>query len=336
MIVSLFQLVLLFMIAGPASQAFALPQSGAVRDRAKWDQYGVNLTYAVYQYDAARSPEMNDITRLSGTFSTAEEEIAYLKEKYKLEEVEVRHARSVGLIKDEAFNDAVLLGPEYMTFYLITRSIARGHMKLDFRVRYANKPMLEVEGVEFSNFETVLLRGEAGAFGIKYFIGAGGRRESAPIERTLLVSVTPEITPLQNLRNRPEQLSRPTDENGSPVGLKEGDRFTPPVALERVVPRFESSLRVRGSVLLTGIVTAEGEMRNVRVIRGIDSVIDDRAVDAFRRYRFSPALLNGKPVSATYTEELSFDPGPPSLLEIQQEIEKQREKEKEKKKDKKP
>jgi hypothetical protein len=65
-------------------------------------------------------------------------------------------------------------------------------------------------------------------------------------------------------------------------------------------------------------------------------VIDDRAVEAFRQYKFSPALLNGKQVHATYSEEIVFAPPPPSTLEIQQEIERQRRKEKEEKKKKKP
>ena len=82
-----------------------------------------------------------------------------------------------------------------------------------------------------------------------------------------------------------------------------------------------------GAVLLSGVVTPEGKMINVRVLRGLDSVIDERAVDAFRQYHFSPALLNGKPVHATYREELTFG-RQPTLQEVQQELERQREKEK--------
>jgi TonB family protein len=307
--------------------AAALAQSGS---RAGGRPYGVNLTYAVYQYDAVRSPSLEEVTRLTSTFSTPQEEIAHLKEKYRLEEVEVRHIRSVGLKSEEMFNDAVLLGPEYMVFWITPREVARGYMKLDLKVRYANDPLLNASGVEFDNFETVAIRGGRGMFGIKYFVGAGGRQESAPIERTLLVSVTPEIVPLASLRNRPEDLSRPVDEYGSPLQTKEGDRFTPPVALDRVVPKFDTGRGVNGSVTLAGIVTPEGKIINVRVLRSIDPIIDDRAIEAFRKYRFSPALLNGKPVYATWREEITFAPGPPSILDIQREIEEQRRIEKEK------
>jgi TonB family protein len=316
-----------FLLPGPA---FA--QSGAASSRGTTRPYGVNLTFAVYQYDAARSPEIQQITRLASTFSTPEEEIAYLKEKHKLEEVVVRHIRAVGLRSGEVFNDAVLLGPEYMAFSIVPQEVIRGYMKLDLRVRYANEPLLDVKAVEFDNYETVMLRGGKGMFGVKLFIGAGGRQESAPVERALLVSVTPEIVPLASLRDRPQQLSHPVDEYGGPLQTKEDDRFTPPVVLDRIVPTFESGRTIRGSVLLAGTVTPEGKVINVKVLRSIDPVIDQRAVDAFRQYRFSPALLNGKPVHATYRQEITFASAPPSLVEIQQELERQRREEKEKRK----
>ena len=308
-------------------------QSGSGNSRANYREYGVNLTFAIYQYDAQRSPSLEEVTRLAGTYSTAQDEMAYLKDKHKLEEIAVRHVRSVGLRSNETFNDAVLLGPEYMVFFVTPRDIIRGYMKLDIRVRYANAALLEMKGIEFDNYETVLLRGGKGMFGLKYFVGSGGRQESVPTERTLLVSVTPEIVPVSNLRNRPEQLSRPVDEYGGAVQMQESDRFTPPVAMERVAPKFESTRSVRGAVLVGGVVTPEGNIINVRVVRSLDPVIDERAVEAFRQYKFSPALLNGKPVYATYREEIAFAAAPPSILEIEEQQRKQREAEKEKEKE---
>ena len=322
---------LLAVIVGLILPVFALAQSGATGTRVSSRAYGVNLTFAVYQYEEMRSPAMEEVTRLAGTFSSAAEEMAHLREKYKLEGVEVRHVREVGLRGGETFLDAVLLGPQYMDFRVTPQEVARGYMKLDMRVRYGNEVLLDAKGVEFDNFETVLLRGGKGMFGVKYFIGAGGRQESAPVERTLLISVTPEIVPATGLRNRPEQLSHPVDEYGSPIRLNEGDRFTPPVALERVAPKFETGRGVNGSVLLGGTVTPDGRVINVRVVRSLDPVIDERAIEAFRQYKFSPALLNGKPVHATYREEVTFARPGPSFQELQEEMRKQREKEKEKK-----
>jgi TonB family protein len=287
-------------------------------------EYGVNLTVAIFQYDPQRSAAIEEVTHLSGTYSTAEEELGYIKDKQKLDDMAVRHVRAVGLRSNETFNDAVLLGPEYMTIAVTPVEVIRGFMKLDIRVRYANQPLLDMKNIEFENFETVLLRGGKGMFGAKYYIGAGGAQQSAPIERTLLVSVTPQIVPVANLQNRPQQLSHPVDEFGAPVAMKESDRFTPPVPLDRVVPKFESGRPVRGSVLLAGVVTPEGKITNIRAVRSLDPVIDDRAIEAFRQYKFSPALLNGKPIYATYREEISF-----GLTPEQQQLEEERRREQE-------
>ena len=325
--------LMLFVLLCQVLTATAQSGGGGVRPDGK--EYAVNLTFAVYQYDALRSSAMQELTRLAGTYSTAQEEIAYLKDKYKLDELAVRHIRSIGLRSGESFNDAVLLGPQYMVFTVTPRDVVRGYMKLDVRVLYGNEPLLEMKGVAFDNFETVVLRGGKGMFGAKYFVGAGGRQESVPAERTLLVSVTPEIIPVANLRNRPLELSHPVDEYGGAIHIKEGDRFTPPVTLERVPPVFESGRAVRGSVWLGGVVTPDGKISNIRILRSVDPVIDERAVEAFRQYKFSPALLNGKPVFATYREEITFAPPPPSLLEIEEQQRKERELEKEREKQKK-
>ena len=87
-------------------------------------------------------------------------------------------------------------------------------------------------------------------------------------------------------------------------------------------------------MLLGGVVTPEGKIINIRILRSLDPVIDERAVAAIRQYKFSPALLNAKPVFATYREELTFAVAPPSILEIEDEQRKQRELEKEREKQK--
>jgi hypothetical protein len=73
-------------------------------------------------------------------------------------------------------------------------------------------------------------------------------------------------------------------------------------------------------------VTPEGKIINIRVMRSLDPVIDERAVGAFRQYKFSPALLNGNAVFATYREEITFAAPQPSASELEEQQKKQREK----------
>jgi TonB family protein len=323
-----------------AASVAALAQSGAAGgSRAGSREYGVNLTIATYQYDESKSASVEQVTRLSGTFSSAGDEIAHMKDKYRIDEVANRHIRSVGLRTDETFNDAVLMGADYMIFTMTPRNIVKGHMKLELKVRYGGKPLLDISGVEVDNFETLMLRGGKGMFGLKFFVGSGGKQDSVPMERTLLLTVTPEIAPVSSLRNRPGELSQPVDDFGNPLHLAEGDNFTPPVPIERAPPNFDSGMVVRGAVLLGGVVAPDGKITNIRILRSLDKVIDDRAVAAFRQFKFSPAMLNGKPVAATYREEMTFAPPPPSILELEEQrrrmIEAEQEKEKQRKNKKK-
>jgi TonB family protein len=217
-----------------------------------------------------------------------------------------------------------------MVIKVVAADLQRGHLKLDLQVRYANENILDARSVDLDNFETVLLRGGKGMFGIKYYVGSGGHQESAPLERTLLVSVMAGIVPAAELRSRPGVLSHPVDEYGAVIVLKEGDRFTPPVVLDRVVPRFETGRKIQGAVTLSGVVAADGKMTNVQTVHSLDSEIDQRAMEAFRQYKFSPAMLNARPIGATYQEEISFarDPTPWEIEEQKLEGKKQNDKNK--------
>jgi TonB family protein len=125
------------------------------------------------------------------------------------------------------------------------------------------------------------------------------------------------------------------NEFGAPVTLKQSDKFTPPVPLERIIPRFDADAGVQGLVILSGVVTPEGIVTNIKVEKSLGHDIDERAIEAFKKFRFSPATLNGTPIHATYREELTFAPPRPTLLDIQKEVREQKEREKKEKEEKK-
>lgn len=56
------------------------------------------------------------------------------------------------------------------------------------------------------------------------------------------------------------------------------------------------SQRIEGSVLLDVIFAASGEVRVLGVVRGLGHGLDENAVDAARRIRFTPAMQAGIPV----------------------------------------
>jgi TonB family protein len=63
---------------------------------------------------------------------------------------------------------------------------------------------------------------------------------------------------------------------------------------------------VQGVVYLEAIIRPDGNVGDVRVIGSLDSELDEEAVRTVKRWKFSPATLEGKPVSAIVEVEMSF------------------------------
>jgi TonB family protein len=97
------------------------------------------------------------------------------------------------------------------------------------------------------------------------------------------------------------------------IGYSESDgkktKVTAPVPLNSVNAIFSDEARknkVSGICLVTMIVDTEGITRNVRVKRALGYGLDERAVEAAKRYRFKPAMANGVPVPVMIMVVINF------------------------------
>ena len=61
-----------------------------------------------------------------------------------------------------------------------------------------------------------------------------------------------------------------------------------------------------GRVMVRAVLTADGEVRHVLVMKGLPDGLSERAVEAARSMRFEPARRAGRPVSQLITLEYSF------------------------------
>jgi TonB family protein len=61
-----------------------------------------------------------------------------------------------------------------------------------------------------------------------------------------------------------------------------------------------------GTVRAILVIDENGTPRDVRVLKGLGSVIDGTVTDALRQWRFRPLLLNGRPANAGVTVEVTF------------------------------
>ncbi len=63
-----------------------------------------------------------------------------------------------------------------------------------------------------------------------------------------------------------------------------------------------------GTIVIVLIVGSNGRVRYATVERGISPELDQAAMDAVKTWKFHPAILNGKPVSAQITTKFDFQP----------------------------
>ena len=91
---------------------------------------------------------------------------------------------------------------------------------------------------------------------------------------------------------------------------KVGGGISAPVALNSVEAEFSDEARrakYQGVCLISLIVDAQGNPQNPRVIRTLGMGLDEKALEAVRKYKFKPAMKDGHtPVPVMITVEVNF------------------------------
>ncbi len=88
-----------------------------------------------------------------------------------------------------------------------------------------------------------------------------------------------------------------------------GGGVSPPRVLFKVEPEYSEEARkakYQGTVMLQVEVWEDGIAHNIRIVRSLGLGLDEKAVDAVRRWRFSPGKKDGKPVRVAAQIQVSF------------------------------
>lgn len=91
--------------------------------------------------------------------------------------------------------------------------------------------------------------------------------------------------------------------------LKDGTDLTAPVARRKVDPGYHpDAMRegVHGMVTLYGVIGADGKVSRVKVVRGLDPRLDERAIRALQGWEFLPAKRNGVAVDTEAIVQIPF------------------------------
>lgn len=64
--------------------------------------------------------------------------------------------------------------------------------------------------------------------------------------------------------------------------------------------------RIQGVVIVQAIIDKDGNVTNVKVLKPLPMGLSEQAVEAIKKWKFSPATLNGKPVDVYYNLTVNF------------------------------
>lgn len=88
-----------------------------------------------------------------------------------------------------------------------------------------------------------------------------------------------------------------------------GGSVTPPILLSKTEPEYSEEARkarLQGTVLLRIEVDTRGQAQNITVRQSLGLGLDDRAMEAVKKWKFSPGKVNGKPAAVVAYVEVNF------------------------------
>jgi len=103
----------------------------------------------------------------------------------------------------------------------------------------------------------------------------------------------------------------PESEDLASIGALEkvGPGVSPPVVLHSVEPEFTDEARSakhQGTVIISLIVDTQGMPRDIHVTRPLGFGLDQKAIEAVMKFRFKPAMKDGKPVPVKVSIQVKF------------------------------
>jgi periplasmic protein TonB len=92
--------------------------------------------------------------------------------------------------------------------------------------------------------------------------------------------------------------------------LRVGGDVKAPVLLQKIEPTYPEAARkarMEGVVILEAIITADGSVQDVKVLKSVNPLLDASAARAVGQWRYKPATLNGRAVRVYLTVTVTFN-----------------------------
>ncbi|MEO6326497.1 MAG: energy transducer TonB [Thermoanaerobaculia bacterium] len=100
-----------------------------------------------------------------------------------------------------------------------------------------------------------------------------------------------------------------TEAGNGTIYRADAPEVVPPVALvttEPVYPEAARRARLQGDVILEAVIDRDGHVREIRVLKGVNALLDHAATNAVSTWRYRPALIGSRGVAVYLTVKVSF------------------------------
>jgi TonB family protein len=94
-----------------------------------------------------------------------------------------------------------------------------------------------------------------------------------------------------------------------PTVYRVGNGVSAPAVLRKVEADYSEDARrqrLQGVVVVQFVIDEQGVPENLKVTRSLDAGLDQKAVEAVAKWRFSPAMKDGKAVPVIVSVEVNF------------------------------
>jgi TonB family protein len=96
---------------------------------------------------------------------------------------------------------------------------------------------------------------------------------------------------------------------GAGGAYRVGGKVSPPKALYAPDPEYSETARrakLQGTVVLWLVVDKDGNPQQIKVQRSLEKGLDEKAVEAVKKWRFKPSMKDGQPVAVMINVEINF------------------------------
>ncbi len=109
-----------------------------------------------------------------------------------------------------------------------------------------------------------------------------------------------------------EQTSPPAEQGGAPqqpLRVRVSQRVSEALIAKRVQPQYPPEARgkhIQGMVILRAEISKEGDVTELTLVSG-DPLLAPAAIEAVKQWKYTPYLLNGKPVVVETQAKIAFE-----------------------------